>query len=227
MKLIGVNLMNYSQMPTKIDKKIVPNGGTVYIFLKRTMDIVCSLIALIILSPIFLLSAIAIKIEDGGKVIFSQNRVGKNENTFKMYKFRSMCSDAEEMLHDLQEKNEMDGLAFKIAKDPRITKVGGFIRKTSIDELPQLINILSGDMSIVGPRPPLESEVANYNDYQRQRLLVKPGLTCFWQCSGRSDMSFDDWMNSDMYYIQNRSLWLDIKLILKTVPAVFKSKGAY
>lgn len=227
MKLIEVNLMNFSQAPTEIDQKIIPNGGTVYMFLKRAMDIVCSLIALIILSPIFLVSAIAIKIEDGGKVIFSQNRVGKDENIFKMYKFRSMCSDAEEMLQDLQEQNEMDGLAFKIAKDPRITKVGAFIRKTSIDELPQLINILTGDMSIVGPRPPLESEVANYNDYQRQRLLVKPGLTCFWQCSGRSDMSFDDWMDSDIYYIQNRSLWLDIKLILKTIPAVFKSIGAY
>ena len=121
----------------------------------------------------------------------------------------------------------MDGLAFKIAKDPRVTKVGAFIRKTSVDELPQLINILIGDMSIVGPRPPLESEVANYNDYQRQRLLVKPGLTCFWQCSGRSNMSFDDWMDSDIYYIENRSLWLDIKLILKTLPAVLKSIGAY
>lgn len=219
--------MNFSQTPTKIDQKIVPNGGNVYLFLKRTMDIVCSLIALIVLSPIFLISAIAIKTEDGGKVIFSQNRVGKNENVFKMYKFRSMCSDAEEKLQDLQDQNEMDGLAFKIAKDPRVTKIGAFIRKTSIDELPQFINILIGDMSIVGPRPPLESEVANYNDYQRQRLLVKPGLTCFWQCSGRSNMSFDDWMNSDIYYIQNRSLWLDIKLIFKTIPAVLKSIGAY
>lgn len=211
----------------KAEATVVPNGSKVYLFLKRTMDIVCSLIALIVLSPVFLVTSIAIRAEDGGKAIFTQTRIGKDCKPFKMYKFRSMCVDAEAKLKDLQDMNEMDGLAFKIEKDPRITKVGAFIRKTSIDELPQLINILIGNMSIVGPRPPLESEVAQYNEYQMQRLLVKPGLTCYWQCSGRSKMSFDDWIDSDIDYIKNRSLLLDIKLILRTIPAVLRSVGAY
>jgi len=207
--------------------QIVVNGGNIYKFLKRAMDVVCSLLAIIVLSPIFILTAIAVKIEDGGSPIFSQTRVGKDGKFFRMYKFRSMCIDAERKLKDLQEQNEMDGLAFKIEKDPRVTKTGNFIRKTSIDELPQLFNILKGDMSIVGPRPPLGIEVYQYNDYQMQRLLVKPGLTCYWQCSGRSDMSFDEWIESDIKYIQERNLLLDIQLILKTIPAVLCSKGAY
>jgi len=207
--------------------QIVVNGGKIYKFLKRAMDVVCSLLAIIVLSPIFILTAIAVKIEDGGSPIFSQTRVGKDGKFFRMYKFRSMCIDAERKLKDLQEQNEMDGLAFKIEKDPRVTKTGNFIRKTSIDELPQLFNILKGDMSIVGPRPPLGIEVYQYNDYQMQRLLVKPGLTCYWQCSGRSDMSFDEWIESDIKYIQERNLLLDIQLILKTIPAVLCSKGAY
>ena len=207
--------------------QIVVNGGNIYKFLKRAMDVVCSLLAIIVLSPIFIITAIAVKMEDGGAPIFSQTRVGKDGKFFRMYKFRSMCIDAEEKLKDLQEQNEMDGLAFKIEKDPRITKTGNFIRKTSIDELPQLFNILKGDMSIVGPRPPLGIEVYQYNDYQMQRLMVKPGLTCYWQCSGRSNMSFDEWIDSDIKYIQERNLLLDIKLILKTIPAVLCSKGAY
>jgi len=207
--------------------QIVVNGGKIYKFLKRAMDVVCSLLAIIVLSPIFILTAIAVKIEDGGSPIFSQTRVGKDGKFFRMYKFRSMCIDAERKLKDLQEQNEMDGLAFKIEKDPRVTKTGNFIRKTSIDELPQLFNILKGDMSIVGPRPPLGIEVYQYNDYQMQRLLVKPGLTCYWQCSGRSDMSFDEWIESDIKYIQERNLLLDIQLILKTIPAVLCRTGAY
>ena len=183
--------------------------------------------AIIVLSPVFIITAIAVKLEDGGSPLFSQTRVGKDGKFFRMYKFRSMCIDAERKLKELQQHNEMDGLAFKIEKDPRITKTGNFIRKTSIDELPQLFNILKGDMSIVGPRPPLGIEVYQYDDYQMQRLLVKPGLTCYWQCSGRSDMSFDEWIDSDIKYIQERTLWLDIKLILKTIPAVLCSKGAY
>lgn len=219
--------MNSSHSAVITEQTVIPNGGNIYLFLKRALDIVCSLLALIILSPVFLITSIAIKAEDGGKAIFTQIRVGKDNKPFKMYKFRSMCVDAEDKLKDLQDMNEMDGLAFKIEKDPRITKVGTFIRKTSIDELPQLVNILIGNMSIVGPRPPLESEVAQYNNYQMQRLLVKPGLTCYWQCSGRSNMSFDDWMDSDIDYIKNRSIWLDIKLILRTIPAVLRSVGAY
>lgn len=220
--------MDVSQMIKENQhSQIVVKGGKIYKFLKRTMDIVCSLLAIIVLSPIFIITAIAVKLEDGGSPLFSQTRVGKDGKFFRMYKFRSMCIDAERKLKDLQQHNEMDGLAFKIEKDPRITKTGNFIRKTSIDELPQLFNILKGDMSIVGPRPPLGIEVYQYDDYQMQRLLVKPGLTCYWQCSGRSDMSFDEWIDSDIKYIQERTLWLDIKLILKTIPAVLCSKGAY
>ena len=199
----------------------------VYDFFKRAFDVVCSLLALIVLSWLFALTAIAIKLEDGGSPIFAQTRVGKDGKFFKMYKFRSMCTDAEAKLKELKEKNEADGPAFKIAKDPRITKVGAFIRKTSIDELPQLLNILKGDMSIVGPRPPLGYEVMQYDEYQMQRITVKPGLTCYWQCSGRSDISFDEWMKLDMQYIEDRDFWKDIEIILRTVPAVFGNKGAY
>ena len=143
-----------------------------------------------------------------------------------MYKFRSLVSNAEELLEDLMEHNEMDGPVFKIKDDPRITKVGKFIRKTSIDELPQLFNILRGDMSIVGPRTAIPHEVAEYNDYQRQRLLVKPGLTCIWQVSGRNSIGFDEWVDMDLEYIEKRNLWMDIKLIFKTVGVLFGDENA-
>ncbi len=198
-----------------------------YRIAKRTLDITCSLLALIVLSPVFAITALAIWLEDGGNPIFAQTRVGKDGKFFRMYKFRSMCVDAEKKLKDLQDKNETDGPTFKMTHDPRVTKVGAFIRKTSIDELPQLINILNGSMSIVGPRPPLGNEVIQYNDYQMQRLSVKPGLTCFWQCSGRSDICFDEWMDLDIKYIKEHSFWLDIKLIAKTIPAVLLNRGAY
>lgn len=194
---------------------------------KRLFDIVCSLLALIALSPVFAITALAIKLEDGGSPIFAQTRIGKNGKPFKMYKFRSMCVNAEKKLEELQSLNEADGPVFKIEKDPRITKVGEFIRKTSIDELPQLINILKGDMSIVGPRPPLENEVKEYNSYQRGRLAVKPGLTCYWQCSGRSNIGFDQWVELDLKYIRERGFFKDIEIILRTVPAVLFHKGAY
>lgn len=199
----------------------------VYDFFKRAFDIVCSIIAIILFSVPMLVTAILIRLEDGGDAIFSQNRIGRNGRVFRIYKFRSMCVDAEEKLKDLADKNESDGLAFKIAKDPRVTKIGAFIRKTSIDELPQLFNILKGEMSFVGPRPPLGIEVMRYNDYQIQRLLVKPGLTCYWQCSGRSNVGFDEWMDMDMKYIKERGFWKDIAIILKTVPAVLFGRGAY
>ena len=170
-----------------------------YLFCKRSMDIVASLLGLILLSPIFLIIAIAIKLEDPkGSIFFSQMRSGKNNKLFPMYKFRSMVSNAEELLEELKDLNEMDGPAFKIKDDPRITKVGKFIRKTSIDELPQLFNVLKGDMSLVGPRPPIPHEVAEYNNYQMQRLLVKPGLTCIWQVSGRNSIGFDEWVEIDL-----------------------------
>ena len=206
---------------------IEPRKGMIYLFLKRMMDILGSVIGLILLSPLFILVALAIKIEDPkGKVFFAQQRCGKDNRLFPMYKFRSMVSNAEELLEELMEQNEMDGPVFKIKEDPRITKVGKFIRKTSIDELPQLFNILMGDMSIVGPRPAIPHEVAEYDDYQRQRLLVKPGLTCIWQVSGRNSIGFDEWVDMDLEYIEKRNLWMDIKLIFKTVGVLFGDDNA-
>ena len=193
---------------------------------KRIADIVCSLLAIVVLSPLFLIIAAAIKIDSKGPVFFMQNRCSKNGKVFKMFKFRSMVIDAEDKLKYLQEKNEMTGPVFKIHDDPRITKVGRFIRKTSIDELPQLFNILKGDMSIVGPRPPIDKEVEKYNSYQMQRLLVKPGLTCFWQVMGRNNIDFDRWVELDLKYIKERNLWLDIKLIFKTFKVLFGDDNA-
>lgn len=198
----------------------------IYEFLKRILDVICSVVALIVLSPVFLVTALAVR-SDGGPAFYKQTRVGKNNTHFEMYKFRSMCKNAENLQDDLMKYNEMDGPVFKIKGDPRITKVGKFIRKYSIDELPQLLNIVKGDMSIVGPRPPLVREVEQYNSYQMQRLLVTPDLTCFWQAYGRSDLSFDDWMDMDMKYIKRRNIFLDIKLIVKTVFAVIFKRGAY
>lgn len=198
----------------------------VYEIVKRILDVILSAAALIILSPLFLVTAIAVR-SDGGKAFYTQTRQGKNNTPFKMYKFRSMCPDAEKMKGEIIHLNEMDGPVFKMKDDPRITKVGKFIRKYSIDELPQLLNIIKGDMSIVGPRPPLPEEVSEYTAYQMQRLLIRPGLTCFWQAYGRSQLSFDDWMDMDMKYIQRRNLALDIKLITKTIFAVLFTRGAY
>lgn len=198
----------------------------VYEFVKRIFDVICSCLALAVLSPVFLVTAIAVK-SDGGPVFYSQKRAGKDNKPFEMYKFRSMCPNAEGLQKELIQYNEMDGPVFKMKNDPRITKVGKFIRKYSIDELPQLVNILRGDMTIVGPRPPLLKEVREYNAYQMQRLLVKPGLTCFWQAYGRSNLSFDDWMDMDMKYIKRRSMRLDVELIIKTVFAVIFKRGAY
>lgn len=198
----------------------------VYDFFKRAMDIVCSCAALIGLSWLFLIVAVAIKIEDGGAVFYSQPRVGKDGKLFRMHKFRSMCAGADKMKAQLMEQNEMNGPTFKMENDPRITRVGRFIRRTSIDELPQLINILEGSMSVVGPRPPLVSEVMQYDGFAMRRLSVKPGLTCYWQCSGRSNIDFDEWMELDNKYIDDRGMWTDIKMILATIPAVLKNDGA-
>ena len=202
------------------------NSKTGYEVMKRVFDFVCSLIAIIVLSPLMLAVGIAIKLEDGDPIIFTQTRIGKDGKPFKMYKFRSMWKNAEKYLSKLEEQNEADGPVFKIEDDPRITRVGKFIRRYSIDELPQLFNIIKGDMSIVGPRPPLENEVECYTSYERQRLNVKPGLTCYWQCSGRSNIGFDEWMELDIKYINERSALTDLKLIFKTIPAVLKHDGA-
>lgn len=206
---------------------IETNNSMLYVVSKRIIDIIGSLVGIILLSPIFLVVAILIKLEDPkGKVLFGQERNGRYPKTFKMYKFRSMVHNAEELLDDLMYQNEQTGPVFKIKEDPRITKVGRFIRKTSIDELPQLFNILAGDMSLVGPRPPIPHEVDQYTTYQMQRLAVKPGLTCIWQVSGRNSIDFDGWVDLDIEYIRTRSLLLDIKLIFKTFFVLFGDENA-
>ena len=197
-----------------------------YFGAKRSFDIISSLCAMIVLSPVFLITALAIKIEDGGPAIFSQDRVGKDGKLFKMYKFRSMYVDAEDRLIELAEQNEADGPVFKIKNDPRITRVGRFIRKYSIDELMQLVNVFKGDMSVIGPRPALPKEVEKYDDFARKRLQVKPGLSCYWQISGRSNIGFDEWMKLDVKYINEMSILTDMKIILLTIPAVLKGDGA-
>ena len=201
-------------------------ASSIYLFLKRLIDIIGSLIGIIILSPIFIIVAIAIKVEDPkGSILFGQERNGKYPKTFKMYKFRSMVHNAEELLEKLKAQNEMTGPAFKMKNDPRITKVGKFIRKTSIDELPQLLNILKGDMTLVGPRPSLPREVEKFESWMLKRLEVKPGLTCYWQVSGRNNIDFYEWMKLDLKYVNDMGFWLDIKLIFKTVTVLFGDKN--
>ena len=204
-----------------------PEPKPVYEVCKRIFDLVMSVFALIVLSPVFLAVAIAIKCEDGGKVFYCQTRLTKDRKEFKMFKFRSMCPDADKKLDELLQYNEMKGPAFKMENDPRITKVGHFIRKTSIDELPQLLNIIMGDMSIIGPRPPLPREVEQYTPYQLHRLDVKTGLACYHECQGRSeDKDFDKWVESDLKYIRERSFWTDLKVIFWTMRVVLTGKGA-
>lgn len=199
---------------------------TGYEKIKRILDVCLSLLALVALSPLLLVVAACIYLEDGGPAIYNQTRIGKDGQAFKLYKFRSMCVDADEKLKDLQELNTRDGPAFKIKDDPRVTRVGKFIRKTCIDELPQLINIIKGDMSIVGPRPALPNEVEQYNSYQKQRLLVIPGLTCYWQIQKGEETTFDEWVEMDLKYIRERSILLDIRLILLTFKVILLGKGA-
>ena len=193
---------------------------------KRAFDIFVSGGALLVLSPVLLTVAAAVKLTSEGPVFFAQERVGKNGRTFRMLKFRSMVVNAEELRAKLEAQNEMDGPVFKIKRDPRITSVGHFIRKTSLDEFPQFINVLRGEMSVVGPRPPLPSEVAQYERWQRKRLSVKPGITCIWQISGRNDVTFEQWVKMDIDYIERWSVWLDLKIFFKTIPAVLLRRGA-
>jgi exopolysaccharide biosynthesis polyprenyl glycosylphosphotransferase len=194
--------------------------------LKRLFDIVSSALALWVLSPMLLGVAIGIKLSSRGPIFFKQQRVGLHGKKFSMLKFRSMVTNAEELKDKLMQQNEMSGPVFKMKRDPRITAIGRFIRKYSIDELPQLINVLRGDMSVVGPRPPVPNEVAKYESWQRRRLSVRPGLTCIWQVSGRNEITFEEWMYLDMLYVDNWSLYLDFSLILKTVPVVITGRGA-
>ena len=199
-----------------------------YLLTKRVVDLVGAFAGLIVFSPIFLLIAILIKIQDPrGPIFFKQQRIGKNGQKFYMYKFRSMVSNAEELLTDLLGKNEISGAMFKMKEDPRITKIGKFIRKSSFDELPQLWNVIKGEMSLVGPRPPLPREVEEYDDYDKQRLTVTPGCTGLWQVSGRNSLSFKEMVELDLKYIFERNMWIDIKIILKTFFVLFGSKNAF
>ncbi|VYU30594.1 exopolysaccharide biosynthesis polyprenyl glycosylphosphotransferase [Clostridium tertium] len=198
----------------------------IYEFLKRTLDIMGSLCGLILLSPVIMIISILIKLESNGPIFFSQKRVGLNGKEFNMYKFRSMVVNAEELKEKLKSKNEMSGPMFKIKDDPRITKVGKFIRKTSIDELPQLVNVLKGEMSLVGPRPSLPNEVKEFESWMLRRLDVKPGITCYWQVMGRNNIDFENWMKLDIKYVNERNFWLDIKLIFKTFFVLFGDKNA-
>jgi len=195
------------------------------LILKRVMDIVSSLIFLVLSFPLFLAMAIAIRLDSPGPIFFRQIRSGYNGRKFTLYKFRSMTADAESKLEGLKGLNEMTGPVFKLSNDPRLTRIGRFLRKTSLDEFPQFWNVLKGDMSLVGPRPPLPKEVEQYEPWQRRRLSMKPGITCIWQVSGRNSIGFEDWMKLDLQYIDRWSLWLDIKILLLTVGAVFKLTG--
>ncbi|MEE8858490.1 sugar transferase [Leuconostoc mesenteroides] len=212
-----------------VEKKIIVRKDKTYLFMKRMMDYIGSGIGIIIVSPVLLLIAIIIKFEDGGPVIFKQERVGYNGKRFFIYKFRSMRVDAEQLKQNLLKKNEVKGAMFKIKDDPRVTNFGRFIRKHSLDELPQFFNVLVGDMSLVGPRPPLVEEVEKYTEYEKQRLIVRPGLSGLWQISGRNNLSFSDMVELDLQYIQTRNIILDSKIILKTIWDMIsiKKNGAF
>lgn len=201
---------------------------TISLSLKRIVDIIISTCALLVLSPVFAATALLIKAEDRGPIFFKQLRIGFKGQSFYMWKFRSMVLNADEIKKQLLKQNQHgDGVTFKMKHDPRITKIGRYIRKYSVDELPQFWNVLCGDMSIVGPRPPVPQEVAMYSVEERQRLLAKPGLTCFWQVGGRSDIDFSGQVQLDVQYIRSKSVWLDLKLLFLTIPAVLLGKGAY
>ncbi|WP_295218981.1 sugar transferase [Ruminococcus sp.] len=197
-----------------------------YLFMKRCIDILLSIVAIVILAVPMLLIALLIFLQDFHSPLFKQVRVTKDGRFFTMYKFRTMCVDAEQKLEELRRQNEADGPVFKMKKDPRVTPIGRFLRKTSLDELPQFFNVLNGTMSLVGPRPPLPREVEMYTPYQMHRLDAKGGITCYWQCSGRSNIMFDEWVELDLKYIRDRSFSTDVKILGKTVIAVLRRDGA-
>ena len=226
MDTLGTGVTLQERIPV-LDRKKVLADNKKYWFYRRLQDITTAVFGLLLLWPLMVIVAIAIVIESpGAGPIFSQKRIGRDGKEFTFYKFRSMRPNAEAQLDSLLDQNEMTGPVFKIKNDPRITKVGRFIRKTSIDELPQLINVLKGEMSIVGPRPALPREVAQYDEYAKQRLYITPGLTCYWQIQPqRNDLSFDEWLELDIKYIQERSFRVDWKIIWKTVGAVLDMNG--
>ncbi len=194
---------------------------------KRTMDVLGALVGLVLCAPLWAVLAILIKLESPGPVLFCQTRLGENGRPFRFYKLRSMYLDAEKSRRVLENLNEMDGPVFKVRDDPRITRMGRFLRRYSLDETPQLFHVLLGQMTLVGPRPPLPEEVTLYEPWQTERLSVRPGLTCIWQVSGRNEIPFERWVQMDIFYIRHQSLWFDLWLLLKTVPAVLLGRGAY
>jgi exopolysaccharide biosynthesis polyprenyl glycosylphosphotransferase len=195
---------------------------------KRSFDILVSAVLLIVLLPLLLAIAALIKLSSPGPVFFKQNRVGLGKRRFKMFKFRTMVADAEQQLRKLEHLNEVSGPVFKLKNDPRITPLGKFLRKTSLDELPQLINVLTGEMSLVGPRPLPVRDYEGFNqDWQRRRFSVRPGLTCLWQIAGRSSIPFEKWMQLDLQYIDRWTFWLDLQILMRTIPAVLRGFGAY
>jgi lipopolysaccharide/colanic/teichoic acid biosynthesis glycosyltransferase len=194
---------------------------------KRVFDLAVGLLVFMLVLPIFPLIAMMIKLDSPGPVFYRQDRVGRGGRPFRFYKFRSMYREADRRLPELESRNEQEGPVFKIKADPRITPVGQFLRRSSVDEIPQIINVLRGEMSIVGPRPPLPVEVARYQPWHRRRLDVKPGITCLWQIAGRSQIGFDEWMRLDMQYLRTRGLRTDLTIFLKTLPAVMARRGAY
>ncbi|KAA8375845.1 sugar transferase [Leuconostoc carnosum] len=217
-------------MSKKVElEKVIVSQNKFYLFTKRVIDCVGSIIGMIIFLPLALVIALTIKFEDGGSIIFKQKRVGYNGSFFYIYKFRSMCDDAELLKLEMLAKNDVEGAMFKIKDDPRITRCGKFIRRHSLDELPQLLNVLKGDMSLVGPRPPLVDEVVEYTSYEKQRLLVRPGLSGLWQISGRNNLSFSEMVELDLKYIQTRNTYIDIVIILKTIISMIsiKKNGAF
>ena len=215
------------EMAEVFEEKEIEQPASYYPHIKRFLDLFISVVGIAVLSPILLLVVVMIKAEDPeGEILFKQQRVGKGGKLFYMYKFRSMVSNAEALKATLVDKNEATGPVFKIRFDPRVTRVGSFIRRTSIDELPQLINVLKGEMTLVGPRPALPDEVEKYTDFERQRIAVTPGLTCYWQVSGRSNIGFEEWVLLDLKYIEERNTWVDLKLIFRTVFVLFGSKDA-
>jgi len=217
------------RLPAEANTVAPPRTGVsrVYMVTKRVIDVIGASVALLLLGLPMALVALAIKLESGGPVFYRQTRLGENGLPFRFLKFRSMVANAESIRADLEAVNEASGPVFKIRRDPRITPVGRWIRKTSLDETPQLFHVLMGQMSLVGPRPPLPEEVENYEPWQRERLAVRPGLTCIWQISGRSDIPFERWVELDIEYVRRRSLWLDLKILLLTIPAVLSGRGAY
>ncbi|MBO0452044.1 sugar transferase [Candidatus Enterococcus murrayae] len=229
-----VNSLNDKPFPNQgnpkviwLDKEKIENQKG-YDLIKRIIDLILGCLGLVFISPVMFWIAYKIRKEDpSGPVIFMQKRVGRNGKLFTMYKFRSMCADAEEQLDSLVDKNEIKGAMFKIKEDPRVTEFGKFIRRTSLDELPQLLNVIKGDMSLIGPRPPLQREVAEYTQYDMQRLLVKPGCSGLWQVSGRNDVHFEEMVEFDIDYIQKRGIRYDIALIIKTIKVMMKPDGAY